>query len=282
MISKTSAETLPMHNKFTFSNIAWSPEEESIAKKLLVKYGVAGVEVAPARAVKDIYNFKNDEALAYRRYWNDEGISITSMQALLFGGPGGNIFGNSSERKLVETHLKKVIELASILGAKKLVFGSPKNRLKGELSKSEANASAADFFHSIAIHAVEHDTQLCIEPNPTYYGCDFVNTSDEAFELYGLINHSGFGVHLDAVGMHLSNEDINHQLNKLGEHISHFHISEKDLVEIGTGETPHNVVARALAKSKYSGYLSIEMLRQPLGIASVESALAFVLGHYND
>lgn len=271
-----------MHNKFTFSNIAWSTEEESTARKLLVKYGISGVEVAPARAVKDIYTFQSKEALAYRRYWNEDGISITSMQALLFGGPGGNIFGNSSERKHVEVHLKKVIKLASIIGAKKLVFGSPKNRLKGQLNKSEANAMAADFFHGIAIDAFEHDTQLCIEPNPTYYGCDFVNTSEEAFELNGVINHPGFGVHLDAAGMHLSDEDINHQLNKFGEHISHFHISEKDLVEIGTGETPHNVVAKAIAESKYNGYLSVEMLRQPSGIASVESALGFVLEHYND
>ena len=266
--------------KFSISNIAWNPKDDDQVVKLMKKYGISGVEIAPAKISDQPGNISSEMINAYSKKWQDREVVLTSMQALLFGGPSANIFASDQERGQIFEYLSKIIKIAGSLSTKKLVFGSPKNRLKGKLSKEEADQIAIQFFREIANMASENQVQFCIEPNPSYYACDYINTSSEGIDLVKKVGHKGFGLHLDTAGMTLAGENVYETICAAAGNFSHFHISEKDLAPIGSGEVKHTEVSKALKEINYSDWLVIEMRQTETSLKDIEYAFDFVSSIY--
>lgn len=132
--------------KIAISNIAWhSHEEESIAT-VMQELGVKGVEIAPTKVWQSPLAASDSEVTSYRNFWESKGIQIVAMQALLFGRPELTIFQNAEKRKETFEYLCGMIILASKLGIKNLVFGSPKNRIIGNMDINEVEKLAISFF----------------------------------------------------------------------------------------------------------------------------------------
>jgi len=251
---------------FAVSNIAWSQEEEHQAFKVLSGYAVSKLEVAPARVVENLNDFSSSDVRDYKRYCERHGFSIYSMQALLFGGPNFNLFGSNEERSLLQSHLLKILDMGSELGVSKLVFGSPKNRLKGNLSDDVAFESAAEFFEPLAFRAAENGSTICIENNPSYYGADFLTSTNDVCEFVRFANLKGLGAHFDTGGMFLSEENYVESLRLNIDLISHFHVSEQDLLPLSLECIDHDTIAKALNNNGYDKVVSLEMKRgnQPI------------------
>ncbi|AJC68345.1 MULTISPECIES: sugar phosphate isomerase/epimerase family protein [Dickeya] len=264
----------------TISNIAWNNDENDAVLNILKKHGINALEVAPAKVVNNVQDFSDEEVFLYKNKMNDAGIVISSMQALLFGGPAGSIFGNKEESDAIQFHLSKIIHMAGLLGAERLVFGSPKNRLKNHISFNQAVEIAANFFRPLAVQAHNVGTMICIEPNPVYYGCDFVTDSEEAIELVNEINKPGFGVHLDLAGLRLSKEDVYKRISLLNTGIAHFHISEKDLAPIGIDIEAHKLACEGFKNASYQGWLSIEMKRSETPLQDIDTSISLVKEMY--
>ena len=118
-----------MH-KFAVSNIAWTSHDDPAIFALLQKYGVAGIEIAPSKIWPQWIGASQASAAEYRKRLADRGFCVPAMQSLLFGIPNLSVFDESSHARFLE-HMKLVAEIAEGLGAKVLVFGSPKNRRRG-------------------------------------------------------------------------------------------------------------------------------------------------------
>ena len=115
--------------RLAVSNIAWPADADAEAATMLVAHGAAGVEVAPARVCDRPWEAPADRVMAYRRFWEDRGLPIVALQALLFGRPDLVLFGDAAARRLLREQLVAIINLAAGLGAQRLVFGSPSRRL---------------------------------------------------------------------------------------------------------------------------------------------------------
>ena len=192
--------------KLAISNIAWSNDEERDVARILGRLGVQGVEVAPSKIGPKPIELGDDDVRRYRAFWNDSGVEIVAMQALLFGSSGLAIFESESARRAMEDYLGRVIRIGGLLGAKALVFGSPKNRLIGARTPAEVDAIALPFFRAMGAIAVANGTCLCIEPNPPAYGADWVLTAREAQAFVRRVDHPGFGLHLDGGALHMQSE----------------------------------------------------------------------------
>jgi D-psicose/D-tagatose/L-ribulose 3-epimerase len=153
------------------------------------------------------------------------------------------------------------------------VFGSPKNRVRGDLPLNTAMSIACDFFQELGGAAASHGVSLCIEANPAAYGCDFVTTTAEAVELCRRVNHPAIRVNGDLGGMTMSGETPALSLEDAGPWIGHFHASEPQLAELGTAGADHAGAARGLEAIGYDGWVSIEM-RDTGDLASVDRAVA--------
>jgi sugar phosphate isomerase/epimerase len=262
--------------KIAISNIAWTLEEEPKIATLLQEKGVKGVEIAPTKIWTNPLEAKDIEIQNYRDFWQSYGIEIVAMQALLFGRNDLTIFESPELRQATLDYLTGIIKLGSKLGAKALVFGSPKNRHRGDLTPEQAQKIAQEFFGQVGEVAAAAQVYFCLEPNPVVYGCNFVINSQEGIELVKNTSSSGFRLHLDAAGMTLSEEDLAISLSQAFPYLCHFHISEPYLGQVGAGQVDHATLGKTLENLGYQGWTSIEMRSQSTesNLESVAQALA--------
>ncbi len=248
--------------KIAISNIAWQIDEEEAIAKIMQDLDIKGVEIAPTKIWKSPITATDDEIRSYKNFWQSWGIEIVSMQALLYGQPDLKIFQDAETRKETFKYLSSMIRLGSQLGVSVLVFGSPKNRRIDKLDLQKAEEIALSFFSDLGDVAAKHGVMFCIEPNPTAYNCDFVTNSSQGLELVTKTNSKGFGLHLDAAGMTLSQEEIEPALKESFNRLCHFHISEPNLMPVGEGRVDHKTFANTLRSLNYQGWTSIEMRAQ--------------------
>jgi D-psicose/D-tagatose/L-ribulose 3-epimerase len=269
--------------KVAISNIAWGIEEEPAVGDLMMELGIDGVEVAPGRIGPKPAELDDDTIWRYRASWNERGIEIVAMQALLFGVEGVTIFESEASRRAMGDYLARIIRLGGMLGAKALVFGSPKNRKVGKLTPAQITSIAVPFFREMGAVAAGHETCLCIEPNPPAYGADWITSAKEAQAFVEQVAHPGFGLHLDAGALHMQGEGVA-EIRAAGRDIRHFHASQPQLAPLQPGgEVPHETYAAELRAMRYSRWVSVEMRQVPgqtSSLATVETALRCALGVY--
>lgn len=266
----------------SFSHIAWPPEEEADALAFLKDFGLDTIEVAPLRAFGDPLKAVESEVREKTAWYQEQGFRVGSFQALLFGTDGLALFGDPSARKRMKETLIAVGRVAGWAGAGPLVFGSPRNRIKGDLSHSEAVKSAANFFRDVGDACAKAGSCLVIEANPEAYGADFCTNLEQAAELVEAVGSPGFGLHVDAGGMSLSGESFESDLKRSAGILRHVHASQPNLASFTEPASIHARIAEVLHQIAYSGSVSIEMRAQPEGLAAVGQAIAAVRAIYGN
>jgi sugar phosphate isomerase/epimerase len=269
--------------KISISNIAWRAEEEAAIADILRAKGVRALEVAPSMVARAPASASDDEIRRYRAFWHERGVEIVALQALLFGTEGLTLFGPERARRAMFDHLARIVRLGGLLGASVLVFGSPKNRLVGDLAPALADAIALPFFRDLGAVAAHHGTCVCIEPNPRAYGADWIVNAREALAFVERVDHPGIGAHLDAGALFLCGEGAS-EIRAAGSRLLHFHASEPELAPLGAGAVAaHAAYAAVLREIRYAGHVSVEMRSDPNGgsnAARVAAALDHVLAVY--
>jgi sugar phosphate isomerase/epimerase len=266
--------------KLAISNIAWQRSEDAVVAELMAATGVNGLELAPTAVWPDPLVAAAAEVDAVRDWWMERGITVVALQALLFGRPELQVFGDAAVRAATLDHLEGMMVLAARLGAGPLVFGSPKNRIRGEIPMDEALEIATEFFREAGRRAEANGVVLCVEPNPKDYGCDFVTTAAEGMRLVQAVAHPGFALHLDAGALTLNKEIPAETIGAAVPLMRHFHASEPHLAALGTGGTDHDGCAAGLRAAGYSGWVSVEMRRTPDGAGGLAAVLARLVHHY--
>lgn len=245
--------------RLAVSNIAWPAEADELVAAVLRGHGVQGVEFAPTKVWPQPLEASGPAVRAYRQSWEERGLPIVSMQSLLYGRPDLTIFDDPATRQRTRDYLAGIIDLAHELGAKALVFGSPKNRRRGSLSREEADEIAISFFREIGRLAAVRGIDICLEPNPVEYECDYVTSAAEGLAVVGRANQDGFALHLDTAAMTLAADAPGDAIARSMSRLRHFHISEPYLAPIGSGGVDHELFATALRECGYDRWISIEM-----------------------
>lgn len=266
------------------SNIAWDVAEDETIAAILIDSRVDAIDIAPGKYFPRPLEARDAEILALRRWWRNHGIEITGMQALLFGTSGLNVFGAADAREAMLAHLAAVCRIAGVLGARRLVFGSPRNRDRSGLDDEEALAAAVSFFRRLGDIAAAEDVFVCLEPNPVRYGSNFMTNSADTAAAVRAVAHPAIRMQLDAGAITLNGEDPEAIVAEFAPLIGHVHASEPDLAPLGDRETRHDLLARSLARHLPDALVSIEMVATPgePHAQSIGRALKVALGHYRD
>lgn len=265
--------------RLSISNIAWPANQDDEALSLVAELGFDGIEVAPMKVFGDLHALSSEAIRSYRRKVEDYGLSISALQALLFGVPGAHLFESSEKRERMEAHLRYMAEIANELGAQACVFGSPTLRNPGTRPMNEALEVAEDFLRSVAQDYATRDVELCFEANPPLYGCRFITRTEEAFELVKRVNVPGLALQLDTGTIFINGEDPE-IVSRVQPRIGHVHVSEPNLVPVGTAGTNHAAVAEALKRTAYSHWISIEMKAVHDWRGAISDAYTFVRSLY--
>jgi sugar phosphate isomerase/epimerase len=265
--------------KLAISNIAWLPDERCEVYDAMVDAGVTGLEIAPSlffHASEDPFLPSPDEARTAFAEIAARGLTLVSMQSLLFGVARAGLFDGAEARANLVHGMERAIALAGRFGIPNLVFGSPsQRRIPDGLPMNQALDQAVEVFRGLADAAQSVGTKIAIEANPAAYGTNFLNTLDEAMGFVGMVDHPAVVAILDLGAMHMNGdfETASARIPTLLPWLNHVHVSEPNL-----SLAPHNAealspVLDALRKVAYDKSVSIEMRRPSEGVEGVRSAL---------
>lgn len=271
--------------RLAVSNLAWAVADDHAVGALLLEHGATGVELAPSKVWPSAPLVPRVEASSYADLWRARGLEVVAFQAILYGHPEMSLFAEGDALLATQDHLAAMGVLAAATGARVLVLGAPGNRRRESRTFDIAIRQAADAMRPVAAMLAAHGVQLCIEPNPPRYGCDFVTTAAEATILAEAVDHPNFGIHLDATALALSGETSPEALRPVMPYARHFHISELDLAPVGTTATvPHAAIGKTLRDLGYNGWHSIEMraTEHDAWSVAIRNALVFARRHYHD
>ena len=239
--------------KLAASNIAWSQNFDRQIYCLMHELGYTGLEIAPTRVFP---NNPYDNLKAAKQFnltlIKEYGLQVVSLQSIWYGRTE-RLFRSISDRTILLQYTKKAILFAEAIGAKNIVFGSPRNR---RLEDNEISISAKDFFFDLGTFAYRHGTILSMEANPAIYGTNYINTTEQALSFVEDVNNPGFKFNLDVGAMIENNEDI-FSIKDHFECINHVHISEPNLGILREREL-HKELAFFLINNLYDNYISLE------------------------
>ncbi|WP_425084678.1 sugar phosphate isomerase/epimerase family protein [Ruegeria profundi] len=269
--------------KYAVSNIAWSASDRLKAYAKLQAAGITGLEIAPGllfSMADDPFDPTEAEIALVQNELDRFGLSLVSMQSLLFGVEGAELFGDAYERAAFEQGLMRAIKLAGRLGIPNLVLGSPKQRQRP--SGMEPNAAidkAIEILTPLADAAAFAGTKIAMECNPAEYGTNFLTTPDETLAFVKRANHAAIMLNFD-VGATLLTGTFDHVMDQLiaaGPVLNHVHISEPYLSPAPANPQDAAKVLQTLETLEYQHVVSIEMRQPQDGLAGLDTALENLL-----
>ena len=266
----------------SISNIAWGVEHDEHVAAILHKENIKFVDLAPGKYLPDISTATPSDCQAVKDWWARRGISISGMQSLLFGTEGLNVFGSAESQQRMLDHLGSICRIGGALEARRLVFGSPKNRDRTGLSDQEALDKACAFFLRLADLAETHSVTICLEPNPEAYGCNFMTTTSATAAVVAAVDHPCIRLQLDTGSLTMNQEDPNEICSTYQHLIGHIHASEPQLKPVGEGSCDHPTSAKAIADHFPEAVICIEMLTtaQPDPLATIAASISFAKRAY--
>ena len=116
---------------------------------------------------------------------------------------------------------------------------------------------AAEVLREVAVHAADRGVTVGIEPVNRYESF-LVNTAGQAFELMELIGERNVGIHLDAYHMNIEEDDFHAPVERVAQHLVHFHLSESHRGVPGRGTVDWGAIMGALVDAGYRGYVGLE------------------------
>lgn len=262
------------------SNIAWAPDERLAAYDIMAAAGLTGLEIAPGLFFNGAEDpFVPDAATAEVALAEiaERGLSLVSMQSLLFGVQGADLLGGAEARAALERGMIRAIDLAARFGIPNLVFGSPgQRRIPEGMDRDDAWTEAAEIFRRLGDMAGAAGTAISVESNPAAYGTNFLTTLEEAQAFVAQVDHPAITLILDLGAMHMNGafDSVAGRAAALAPRLSHVHVSEPQLAPAPDDATDLAPVIAALAEGGYDRAVSIEMKRADTGVEALEGRVA--------
>jgi D-psicose/D-tagatose/L-ribulose 3-epimerase len=241
--------------KLSISNIAWLKKADPMVASILFDNAIRHIDVAPLLTVDSL----DDSPENFLSFWKKYDITPVGMQSLFYGR--NNKFF-TSENSMAETieYFTKVISLARKMNITALVFGSPKQRILEE--KSVSKELIINFFYQMANICKNQEITLCLEPNATSYGTNFLNTTLDTIKFIEVVNHPSLKLNFDTGTMLINELDPVEVYKYAAEYIGHIHISAPNLRPIDMEIFDHRKLRDLLLMDQYSSGIAIEMLTE--------------------
>jgi sugar phosphate isomerase/epimerase len=251
--------------RLAVSNIAWQPEQQAQALAILRDRGVSGLEIAPGLTFatsNDPFVPDPDALTAFSRTLAEFTLVPVSMQSLLYGVTGAQLFGSAEERRAFRTGITRAIDLAERLHIPNIVLGSPANRIiPAPLEHGAAQTIADETFASLGDYCATREVYLALEPNPAAYNTNFMNTVEDTEAVVRRVGHPHVTLNFDlgAVATNGQSTSVASLVGRVYDIISHVHISAPYLAPAPHDKDLLACAAKRLTAAGYAGWYSIEM-----------------------
>ena len=213
---------------------------------ILKLYGIKNVQIAPTTLI----DWDNMDYIDFSAY---NGLNIYSFQSITYNLNELNIFSDKIDYLML--HLTKVIDLASKNNIKLLVFGCPKNRL---INSPDQINIFVQFFRDLGDYCVIKNVVICIEPNSKKYGCNFINTIEEAGNIVRQINNPNIKMMVDIGNVIMENDNLQ-TMNKFADIIHNIDVSQELMQSFINPHPRHYTFKLELDSINYDKMINLEM-----------------------
>lgn len=241
------------------SSIAAATIRDPVFHDCLRERGIGWIDVAPTMIAPDWNALDAPTLTDYRTFVETAGFRVGGMQSLFYGVQGANILGDDTESQAFLAQMDRLEEIASALGATRLVLGSPPNRRRGGHGEAEAEAMFVERLRPLCDAWHARGLMLCIEANPPAYGCDFATHYDTAAALVRHMDSAGFRLNFDTGCATLGGDDPVELVRRHAGLFGHVHVSEPHLAGLAGSSLDHEAVGRVLRDAGYDGLVCLEM-----------------------
>lgn len=238
-----------------FENWDWERQCRFIAET-----GYTGIEVAPFTLASRITELSPDKRRLLRQQAADCGLQIIGLHWLLAKTTGLHLTSpEASVRRHTADYLVELGRACADLGGTLMVFGSPAQRnLDAETSREAGADRAAEVFGRCLPALAERGVSICLEPlSPKE--TNFVNTCADAVALLERVDQPNFVLHQDVKAMLTEGEPLPELIRRFARHTGHFHVNDSNLLGPGMGTTDFAPILKALAETRYAGWVSVEV-----------------------
>ena len=230
------------------------PLEEVI--KRLAKIGYDGVEVGCA-SPHAWPNFLNQDRRNYlNQIFKKNNIKASSLLPAPGGGPGNNPASIYEEERLFTVnHYKDVIDLASDLGAKTVMYICGWQIFSS--SREQCYELSLKSLKEIAKHAQGKGINIAVEP--TSADSNLIDTADQAIQLMKDSECNNVKLMFDTFHAQYRNEVSADYVHQMKNNLIHVHFADTDRQAPGKGRVDFFSVMQALKDIDYQGYITMEV-----------------------
>jgi sugar phosphate isomerase/epimerase len=246
--------------KYAICNETFEGWEHGRICSRIAELGYTGLEVAPFTLAPLMTDVSAARRAELRRTAESHGITIFALHWLLAKTTGFYLTSpDSVVQKKTGDYFSALAEACAELGGTILVLGSPKQRdLLPGVTPSQADDYAAQTISHCLPTLARTGVTLCLEPlGPAE--TNYLNTAAEAVSLIRTIGHPHVRLHLDVKAMSSESMPIPDVIRANAENTSHFHANDPNLRGPGFGDVAFEPIFQALADTKYSGWVSVEV-----------------------
>ena len=220
---------------------------------ILKLFGISNIQIAPTTFIDKWENLPGMNLEVFRQ--ND--INVYSFQSITYGLNDLNIF-DTTTYELLLSHLKKVIDYGIKNNISIFVFGCPRNRkiLNDEFTNDEIFCK---FFNELGDYIGDNKLKICIEPNSKSYGCNYINTINEAGDIVKKINNKNIKMMVD-IGNAIMERDNIYDIYKYEDIIYNIDISNENMLDFSKTQKEHKHFMKILKEIKYDKKINLEML----------------------
>jgi sugar phosphate isomerase/epimerase len=169
---------------------------------------------------------------------------------------------DEDKRKEVVAEYKKQI----LVGHKLKALNMPIGLLRGERAEDESKSTYYDrlakSIYDLLNYAESKAINLCIEP-VNRYEINTFNRVDEVLEFIEAYHFNTLKVLPDTFHMNIEDTSIESAILASTGRIGHVHVADSNRLAPGSGHLDYLSIIRALKKTGYDGYLTIEAMPLP-------------------
>lgn len=260
--------------------IAALPFERQCAFAAAVGYD--GLEIAPFTLSETPDRLSDTDVQRFRRSAEEHGLTVTSLHWLLVKPDGLSITSPDTQvRARTVAFMRRLVEMAALLGAGILVHGSPKQRRVEAGSVETALGHATDCWHQVAQVAARHGVVYCIEPLARSE-TQVLNTLAEAAAIVDDVDSPGLRTMIDCgAASNTERESPAALIDRWlpSGHIAHVQVNDRNRRGPGEGADRFLPVFAALKRHNYQGTVAVEPFEyRPDGPATAARAIGYVRG----
>ena len=197
------------------------------------------------------------DAPATRAACEKAGVGVTSCCVLM---PDASLCsGESDQRVAALARLRRMIDITAEMGGKVMAgpLYAPVGCMTGLARSDDEWNWCVEGLSAAAEHAGQAGVTLALEPLnrlETYV----INTAGDARRMVQAVGSDHLRVQFDTFHANIEEKDSAAAIRDVGGLIGHFHASESDRGELGTGQVRWKKVFAALKDIHYDGWITIE------------------------